>query len=109
MNLQLKKIRDALVSIDNLKVYHYWRTNIEPPYCIWQEDGEGDSFWDSNHQSEQVITGTIDYFTLIEFDNTVEKIQTVLNSIENCGWKLNSVSYEEDTNFIHFEWNFEIV
>ena len=109
MNSKLMKIRDALTSIDGLKVYHYWRTRQNPPYCIWQEDGEGESLHTNNHKSEQVISGTVDYFTLNEYDQNIENIQETLNSLENCGWRLNSVQYEEDTNLIHYEWSWEIV
>lgn len=109
MNNKLYKIRDALTSITDLKVYHYFRVVKDVPYCIWAEDGEGDSLWTSNHQSEQVITGTIDYFTRVEFDENVTNIQNALNDIENCGWQLNSIQYEDDTNLIHYEWGFQIV
>lgn len=109
MQYQLMKIRDALVSIDGLRVYHYWRTKLEAPYCVWQEDGEGSSLWGSNHQQEQVITGTIDYFTKVEFDENVELIQEALNDLENCGWNLNNVDYEDETNLIHYTWDFQII
>ena len=109
MNLQLKQIRDALTSIEGLNVYHYWHPRLQAPYCIWAEDGEGDSLWTGNHKSEQIITGTIDYFTKTEFDANVDNIQEALNGLENCGWNLNSVQYEDDTGLIHFEWSFEIV
>ena len=109
MHYKLMKIRDALVSIEGLRVYHYWRTKLEAPYCIWQEDSEGMSLWSSNHQQEQIISGTIDYFTKEEYDYKVEEIQEALNELENCGWNLLNVDYEEDTNLIHYTWNFQII
>lgn len=109
MMLQLQKIRDCLTSIEGLDVYHYWHPRLQAPYCIWAEDGEGDSLHTNNHKSEQVITGTIDYFTKTEFDVMVENIQNALNDLENCGWELNSVQYEDDTGLYHFEWNFQII
>lgn len=109
MMLQLQKIRDCLVSIEGLNVYHYWHPRLQAPYCIWEEDGEGDSLHTNNHKSEQVITGTIDYFTKTEFDEYVEKIQNALNDLENCGWNLVGVDYEDDTSLIHYSWNFQII
>lgn len=106
---QLIKIRDALTTVEGLKVYHYWRPKLNAPYCIWAEDGEGESLHTGNHKTEQVITGTVDYFTKTDFDETVDLIQNALNSLENCGWELSSVQYEDETNLIHFEWSFEIV
>lgn len=107
LNKKLKTIKTALTGIENLKVYHYWHTRLEAPYLIWAEEGEGDSLHTDNHKSEQVITGTIDYFTKTEFDSVVDEIQSALNSIE-IGWELVAVDYEEETNLIHHSWNFEI-
>lgn len=104
----LVKIRDALTSIEGLTVYHYWHPRLEAPYCIWAEEGEGDSLHTGNHKSEQVITGTIDYYTKTDFDPMVDTIQETLNSIENLGWNLDTVIYEDETNLIHFSWNWEI-
>lgn len=109
MTLKLKKIQDCLTSIDGLAVYHYWHPRLQAPYCIWAEDGEGDSLHANNHKAEQVISGTIDYFTKLEFDEMIEKIQEALNDLEDCGWELNSVQYEDETNLIHYEWSFEII
>ena len=90
MQSQLIKLRDALVSIENLKVYHYWHPRLEAPYCIWAEEGEGDSIWTSNHLHEQVIAGSVDYFTKLEFDPVVDEIQD----------KLEISEYEE-----YIDWN----
>ena len=109
MNAKLIKIKDALVSVNGLKVYHYWRPRLEAPFCVWQEDGEGTSVWSGNHLSEQVITGTIDYFTKTEFDPMIDNIQQALNNAENVGWELNSIQYENETNLIHYEWNFQVI
>lgn len=109
MMSKIKVIQELLTSIPNLTVYHYWHPRTTTPYCIWQEDGEGDSLHTNNHKTIQVITGTIDYFTLDEFDLNVELIQCKLNETENVGWSLNSVQYEDETNLIHYEWNWEII
>lgn len=108
MMSQLTKIRDSLTSIEDLKVYHYWRPKLEAPFLIWAEDGEGDSLHTGNHKSEQVITGTIDYYTLTDLDSMVDTIQDKLNTIECLGWELSSVDYEDETNLIHYTWDFEI-
>lgn len=108
MMSKLIELRDALNEIDGLKVYHYWRPRLQAPFCVWQEEGEGDSVWGDNHKKEQVITGTIDYFTLTEYDPMVDAIQNQLNSIEVLGWELDTVMYEDETNLIHYSWNWEI-
>lgn len=106
---KIVKIKDALTSIENLKVYHYWRPRLQAPFCVWAEDGEGNSIHTNNHKSEQVITGTIDYFTRDEFDEMVENIQNALNTTEDVGWQLLSVQFEDETNLIHYEWEFEVI
>lgn len=108
MMSKLTRLRDALTSIEGLNVTHYWHPRLQAPYCLWAEDGEGDSLHTSNKKQEQVITGTIDYFTKTDFDPMVDEIQSCLNSIESFGWNLNSVQYEDETNLIHYEWSFEI-
>ena len=105
---KIEIIKNALTSIPGLKVYHYWHPRLEAPYCIWAEDGEGDSHHSNNKKSEQVITGTIDYFTLTEYDAMLDLIQEALNNAETVGWTLNSVQYEDETNLIHYEWSFEV-
>lgn len=109
MMSELYKIRNCLTSIKDLPVYHYWRPKLEPPFCIWQEDGEGNSLNTNNHKTTQVITGAIDYYTLNEYDDNVEKIQEALNNLEHCGWRLNGVDYEDETNLIHYTWSFQII
>lgn len=105
----LSKLKNALTSIQGLSVYHYRHpSGISPPYIVWAEDGEGDSLHTGNHKAQQVITGTIDYFTKNEFDQTIDSIQNALNTVENLGWQLESVQYEDETNLIHYEWIFEV-
>lgn len=106
---QLEIIKNALISIEGLKVYHYWHPRLEAPFCIWAEDGEGSSIQANNHKAEQVVSGTIDYFTLNEFDVMIDTIQDKLNETENVGWRLLSVQYEPETNLIHYEWEFDVI
>ena len=109
MMSKIKKIEELLTSIDGLKVYHYWHTRAKAPFCVWQENSEGESLHTDNHKAEQVISGSIDYYTLTEYDPCIETIQNKLNETENVGWVLNSVQYEDETNLIHYEWLFEVI
>ena len=109
MIASLIKVRDALTSIDGLSVYHYWRPNMSAPFCVWAEYGESSSLQANNHKREQAIGGYVDYFTLNEFDETVDSIQVVLNSVEGLGWSLESVQYEDETNLIHYQWRFDCI
>lgn len=109
MTSKLMKINSLLTGIEGLKVYHYWRPRLVAPFCIWAEDGEGESLHTNNKKSEQVISGSIDYFTLTEFDTNIDRIQEALNETEDVAWYLSSVQYEDTTNLIHYEWMFEVI
>lgn len=111
MTLQSKllKVRDALTSIEGLTVYHYWRYVDNPPCVIWQENSEPTSLQADLCKREQAISGTVDFFTKTEYDPMADAIQEALNSIESFYWSLDDVSYEEDTNFIHYSWTWRIL
>ena len=105
LNDILKGVRDALLTVTNA-CYHYRR----PPkpvesYIVWAEDSEAESMDAENRKAEQQIHGTIDYFTRTEFDANVDRIQEALNDA-GIGFRLNSVQYEDETDLIHFEWEF---
>lgn len=106
---KIDKIRVALTSIEGLTVYHYWRFSTEVPYCIWQEDGEDAGLQVDNHKGEQAISGTVDYFTKVEYDPTIDAIQEALNAVEGCSWEINSIQYEEETNLKHYEWRWAVI
>ena len=104
---RLKGFQDALVAT-GASVYHYRKSPRKTaPYLIWAEDGEGDSSFDAcNHKAEQSIHGYVDYYTLTEFDSMADTIQETLNT--RSEWRLNDVQYEEETNLIHYSWEFTI-
>lgn len=100
-------IRDALLNVSN-SVWHYEAAEQTEKYIVWAEDGEGNSLHAGNQKTEQVIQGTIDYFTKEEGDLTVDKIENAL-SIDEISFYLNSVQYEDETGFIHYEWIWEVI
>ena len=106
---QIKSVRDALLSVSS-NVYHYRRPESigAVPYIIWQEDGEGITGGADNMRLPyQSAHGTIDLFTLTEYDGLVDQIQEALDNAAHIAWRLNSVQYEDETNLIHYEWEFE--
>ena len=106
--MELVDLRDALITIGP-PVSHYEAHKQTDNYIVWAEDGEGQSGHADNHKTIQVVSGTIDYFTKIEFDPVVGLIQNKLNSID-IAWKLNSVQGpEKGTGYIHYEWTWEMV
>jgi len=106
--MTLQEIRDVLLTVGP-PVFHYFASGQTSNYIVWAEDSEGDSLHADGRKTEQVTQGTIDYFTKIEFDPLVQQIQDALNTPEDLAWSLNSVQYEKDTGYIHYEWVFEVV
>ena len=103
--MKLSDIRDALLEIIP-DVFHYEAWAKPDKYIVWAEDGEAGSLNADDQKTDQVIQGTIDYFTKTEYDPNFKLIQAKLNSIE-ISWRLNSIQHEEETGYIHYEWVFE--
>lgn len=105
---KIKKIRDVLVELEGINVYHYWREVKKDRYIIWAEDSEASSFHADNRHQEQVIHGTIDLYTKVEYDAIADAIQDAL--AEACkSFRLDSVMYEDETGYIHYSWEWEVV
>lgn len=108
MKSKLTPIRDMLVGLLPDATYHYWRKVQKKRYIIWAEDSEYNSHDSDNKKQEQQIAGTIDLFTQTEYDSLADEIQSGLNEL-GVGWTLLSIDYEEQTKFIHWQWEFRIV
>lgn len=87
-------------------VSHFERLNSDR-YFVWQEDGSNGIVGDDRHV-EGAVTGTTDLFTKREFDPWKEEFEESMDSI-GMVWYLNSVQYEEDTGFIHYEWVWSVI
>jgi hypothetical protein len=102
MNLSI--IENALLTV-GVPVSHYTASKKDDKYIVWAEDGQANGEYADGKMQDQVIQGTIDYFTRTKNDPNVKEIQKALNGV--CSWWLNSVQYEDDTKYIHYEWVFE--
>ena len=88
------------------KVSHGGRLDDER-YFVWQEDGADDFEADGVH-AEKAITGTTDLFTKQEFDPWREEFEAALDVNPDIRWSLNSVQYEEETEYWHYEWEWKV-
>lgn len=102
LQMKLRELYEPFTELD-CHVYHYHRAELTDQYVVWAEEGEESSFNADSHKVEQQLTGVIDFFTKEEFDPLADEIQSILDA-EEIGWRLESVLYEEETNFIHFHW-----
>jgi hypothetical protein len=105
--MTLQSLKTLLLTIGP-PVFHYFATGQTGNYIVWAEDGEGDTVHADGQKVERALTGTIDYFTKTENDPVVQQIEDALDSDDGISWYLNSVQYEQDTGYIHFEWVWEV-
>nr|DAV78637.1 MAG TPA: hypothetical protein [Caudoviricetes sp.] len=74
-------------------------------YFVWQEDGSNDLAGDNGH-GERAMTGTTDLYTKQELDPWADALGESFDA-HGISWALNSVQYEADTGFYHYEWVWE--
>ena len=86
----LKRVRDALLTVTK-DVHHFEKTGSEERYIVWQEGIEGDSL----HADDK------------QYDSWVQEITRALEDAEiTC--RIESIQYEDETGYIHYEWHFEV-
>ena len=56
----------------------------------------------------QAVEGTVDLYLRDIATTYPVTVQGVLNDLNGCAWRLNSVQYENDTGLIHWEWVFQL-
>ena len=75
-------------------------------YFVWQEEGSNDLIADGIH-AERAVTGSTDLFSRREFDPWKEQFERELDKA-GIAWSLNSVQYEQETGYWHWEWVWEV-
>ena len=75
-------------------------------YFVWGETGAND-LEAGNLHAENAVTGYTDLYTKQEFDPWKEQIEEAFDAA-GIAWYLNSVQYEEETGFTHYEWYWEV-
>lgn len=106
MYSKLKVIPEALLEVSE-NVSHYEAVKKTDKYIVWAEEREGSSVEGDDRKLNQSIQGTIDYFTREDMDPAVDRIQKELKAA-GISFYLNSVQYEDETRYIHYEWVFEV-
>lgn len=98
----ISRLQTAL-SDTGLAFAHFgWNHAPSGDFGVYAEDGEETLFSDSKH-SEAQLTGYVDYFTRTDGGTAKDKVEEGLAD-SGLLWWLNSIQYEQDTGFIHYEW-----
>lgn len=78
---KLDKVRSALVSAahtEGVDVYNYTAyATKNKRYIVWAIDGSGGNLNADNSLAQQVLHGTVDFFTKDAYDPMPDKIRTV--------------------------------
>lgn len=102
----LEPVMTACLSVTE-NVGHYEAMDKTDAYCVWAEDMEASALEADNYKAGQTIEGTVDYFTKDEDDPNIEAFQQAFNAA-GFWWELNTVQYEDETKYIHYEWLFRV-
>ena len=86
--------------------HHAWSKAPSGDYGTYSENSGEDLRADEKHV-ERGTEGYINYFTRDDSDTPRTTIETAMNSL-NIPWYLNTVQYENDTGYIHYEWWFGV-
>lgn len=95
---------DLLLAFQTAKLdFVKWAWDRAPSgdYGVISLDSADDLICD-NHHAESGLSGYVDYFTRSTSLSIKETIEEILE--DYCAFRLNSVQYEDDTKFIHYEW-----
>lgn len=97
------KVRDLLLSIDSMSVYHYVAPpDAVAPYTVWAGESSRSEYADDKPYVRD-IQGTIDYYTYDEYDEMPNEIEDTFASAYIPLVK-NNVLYNEESGIIHHEW-----
>lgn len=75
-------------------------------YFVWEEDGSADLEANGAH-IERGMTGITDLFTKIEFDPWGDQLGPALTA-QDIAWRLESVDFEPETGFWHWQWRWGV-
>lgn len=104
---KLKTIRDTLTGIEGANVSHYRRPPNLNGYIVWYETSDHSEYSDSR-MHDQIVSGRIEYWTNVEYDQVIDMIQEALNENAKIGWRLYDVSYDDELGLISYEWEITV-
>lgn len=103
----LEQLKTALESTGLPFAFAAWSEAPTGDYGVYTPDGANDLEADDQH-AERAIEGTVDYFTRDDSGAPQVIIEAALATVPALAWYLNSVQFEQDTGFIHYEWVFQL-
>ena len=96
------KLENALQQTGYRFAHFGWSPAPEGDYGAWSEDS-GDDFIANNVHAERGTSYTVDYYTRDASGTARDTIERALHGLR-CGWRLDTIMYENDTGYIHYAW-----
>ena len=100
-----EKLIGAHLSVTD-KVSHSGRLKSNR-YFVWDEDGLNRLKGDMK-TAESAVTGRTDLYTKTELDPWGPQLEAALDEA-GIFWSRESVTYEEETGFWHWSWDWEVL
>ena len=95
-------LKTALTQTGFQFAHYAWSEAPSGDYGTWAEDSGNDFMADCVH-GERGTDCWVNYFTRDDTDTPRTTIEAAMNGLQ-VPWYLNSVQYENDTGYIHYEW-----
>lgn len=93
-----------------LKFAHYaWSSAPSGDYGVYAEDSKP-QFEGNNRNIEQVTHGYVNLYTRDATGATEELVEDYFRNVQDrdvFAWQVNTIQYEDNTKFIHIEWEIE--
>lgn len=107
--MALQTLKDALTATGLPFAHFAWAKGAPEllgDHGVYAEDGANDLYSGDIH-AEHVIEGTVDYYTRDGSGAPQAAIESALNN-GLIAWYLNSIQFEEETGYVHYEWVFQV-
>ena len=102
------ELKAALFTVEpEERVRRYTGFKDEDRYIVWAEHFQGSAVHADGRLRHQALQGSIDYFIKGGDDTAIMRMQNALDEA-GIAYSFESVQYEEDTGYVHYEWNFQV-
>lgn len=99
----LDGLKTALATTNLDFAFAAWSHAPTGDYGVYSLNGQSELSSDSDAASEIMLEGYVDYFCRSDALTAKESIESALRSL-GIWFSLNSVQYEDDTGYVHYEW-----
>lgn len=98
----LEKLKEALEGAGFVWAHFGWSKNPEGDFGVYAEDS-GEDFQADGEHAEKGTNVYVHLFTREDSGAPQRAVEAALNGLR-MPWYLNTVQFEPDTGYIHYEW-----